>query len=201
VVSTNEVFDGGRTDGMGYLEDDPTAPRNPYGSSKLAGELAAREAFDGHAGLWIVRTSWLYGSPGMAFPEKVVAAADRLSAGEPLPVVADEVGCPTWTVDLAAAVLALVGATHGGTYHLAGRGPASRLEWATAVLKVCRPDRALVPISRSAYLRPSDAPPWAVLDTRRAQAAGISMRPWDAALRAYLATTDLRTSTPGAPRG
>ncbi len=73
VVSTNEVFDGRRTDGRGYRPDDPTAPANPYGASKLAGELAARDAYAalpgggsglGGPALAIVRTAWLYGPPG-----------------------------------------------------------------------------------------------------------------------------------------
>ena len=64
VVSTNEVFDGTRTDGRGYREDDPVEPPNAYGASKLAGERAAVVAF-GRAGrpadLWVVRTAWLFG--------------------------------------------------------------------------------------------------------------------------------------------
>jgi len=198
-VSTNEVFDGDRTDGLGYVEDDATSPRNAYGASKLAGEDGAREAFDGQAGLWVVRTSWLYGAPGGAFPEKVVAAADRLPAGEPLPVVVDEVGCPTWSVDLAAAMLALVDATPGGTYHLAGTGPASRLEWATQVLGVRRPGRKVMPISRAAFARVSDAPPWAVLDCGRARVIGAAMRPWDTALAYYLGAPELAAPELGAP--
>ena len=110
-VSTNEVFDGSAIDGRGYRPDDPTGPRNAYGSSKLAGETAARAAYErvaGGPGLAIVRTAWLYGPPGNDFPSKIVAASDRVEAanlGEPLPVVADETGSPTYTIDLADARL------------------------------------------------------------------------------------------------
>ena len=102
-VSTNEVFDGRRTDGRPYAEDDPTSPANPYGESKLAGEEAvlgtfAREAvapLSAHAPLsadepgvgaatvpqgWVVRTAWLYGPPGDDFPAKILRAAVRADA-------------------------------------------------------------------------------------------------------------------------
>jgi dTDP-4-dehydrorhamnose reductase len=186
LVSTNEVFDGTRTDGRGYAEDDPTAPRNPYGASKRAGEEVAQDVFGDGPGLWIVRTAWLYGAPGNDFPDKIVAAADRLPPDEPLPVVEDEHGSPTWTVDLAPAILALVGSSVGGLYHLTAGGVASRLDWAERVLAVRRPGRATRPIPRSSFQRASDPPPWGVLDTSRAAALGIRMRPWQAALDAYL---------------
>ena len=122
VVSTNEVFSGDRDDGQGYAETDATGPRNPYGASKLAGEEAARAAFADFPGLWIARTAWLYGPPGNDFPDKITAASDRLPEGEPLPVVADEFGSPTYTLDLARAILDLVSLTDGGLYHLVNTG-------------------------------------------------------------------------------
>lgn len=186
VVSTNEVFDGDRTDGQGYVEDDPTGPRNPYGASKLAGELAAREVFGDGPGLWIARTAWLYGPPGNDFPTKIIAAADRLPEGEPLPVVSDEVGSPTFTVDLAAAILALITTTDGGVYHLVNTGAVSRLEVAQHVLARLRPTRTVRPISRTEFTRASDAPPWAVLENARATAVGVTIRGWTDALDAYV---------------
>jgi len=186
VVSTNEVFSGDRSDGQGYRETDATSPRNPYGASKLAGEEAARAVFGAGPGLWIARTAWLYGPPGNDFPDKITAAADRLPEGEPLPVVADEYGSPTYTLDLARAILDLASLTEGGTYHLVNRGGPSRLEWADAVLAVRRPDRSTRPISSAEFTRASDPPPWGVLDTSSAEAAGVHLRPWEAALAEYL---------------
>ena len=186
LVSTNEVFDGERIDGRGYVESDSPAPRNAYGRSKLAGEIAARAAFGDRAGLWIVRTSWLYGPPGGDFPHKILAASDRLPKGEGLAVVDDEFGTPTYTADLAHALLQLVEATPAGIYHLVSPGIASRLEWAEAVIVRRRPDRAIRPISRVEFTRASDVPPWGVLDPGRAASLGISLRPWRAALDAYL---------------
>jgi dTDP-4-dehydrorhamnose reductase len=185
LISTNEVFDGERTDGHGYVEDDPTGPRNPYGRSKHAGELAATAAFDGAEGLWIVRTAWLFGPPGADFPDKITAAADKVEG--PLSVVADEIGCPTYTPDLAAAIYRLVERTDGGVYHLVNAGSASRLEWARAVLDIRRPGRELRPIALADYQRSSDPPPWGVLDTSKARTAGVVLRPWQEALADYLA--------------
>ena len=187
IISTNEVFDGERSDGSAYVEDDPAAPRNPYGQSKLSGERLALEAFDGAPGLWVVRTAWLYGPPGNDFPDKITAAADKL-APEPLPVVADEFGTPTYTVDLADAILKLTRRSHGGVFHLTNDGAASRYDWAAAILASRRPGRDLRPISGSDFKRASDPPPWGVLDCTRAAEAGVRLRPWRQALAEYLAT-------------
>jgi dTDP-4-dehydrorhamnose reductase len=187
LISTNEVFDGERTDGRGYAEGDAPRPRNPYGASKLAGEEAARSSFDGRPGLWIVRTAWLFGPPGRDFPDKVVAAADRLPAGQALPVVADEVGSPTYTRDLAAAILRLVEGSPGGVFHLVNEGRASRLEWAARVLARERPGRPVRAISRNEFERASDPPAWAVLDASLAAGVtGRSLRPWQEAVDASL---------------
>jgi dTDP-4-dehydrorhamnose reductase len=188
VVSTNEVFSGERNDGQGYVETDSVAPRNPYGASKLAGEEAAQGAFGDDPGLWIVRTAWLYGPPGNDFPDKIVAAADRLPEGEPLPVVADEWGSPTYTADIARAILELVDVTDGGVFHLVDRGVASRRDWAQRVLAVRRPGRATRPISAAEFSRASEPPRWGVLDPGRALAAGVHLRSWQEALDDYLAS-------------
>lgn len=190
LVSTNEVFDGGRTDGRGYVETDLAHPRNPYGQSKLAGERAARASFRGHDGLWIVRTSWLYGPPGGDFPHKILAAADRLPAEGALPVVSDEHGSPTFTEDLAPALLRLVQTTGAGLFHLVSPGAASRLTWADAIMARRRPGRTTRAIGRADFHRASDPPPWGVLDPYRAASLGISLRPWEAALDDYLGRID-----------
>jgi dTDP-4-dehydrorhamnose reductase len=185
VVSTNEVFDGRRIDGQGYREDDPVEPGNAYGASKLAGERAAVVAF-GRTGraadLWIVRTAWLYGHGAPDFPAKILAAADRLPPGEALPVVADEVGSPTYATDLAAALLELIERAPGGLYHLVNAGEASRLDWAQAVLAGAGRDTPVRPISQDDYPRASLPPRWAVLATDQAARYGVRLRPWHEAL-------------------
>jgi dTDP-4-dehydrorhamnose reductase len=192
LVSTNEVFDGERADGLGYREADGTGPRNSYGASKLRGEDEAREAYlrAGAPRLWIVRTAWLYGPAGNDFPTRILAASDRRAPGEPLPVVTDEHGSPTFTQDLATAIMTLVSRTTGGVYHLVNPGAVSRFQVAEHVLRRLRPGRELRPISRTEFPRDSDPPPWAVLDGSTAADKGVTLRPWSEALDAYLDQLD-----------
>lgn len=188
-LSTNEVFDGRRTDGRPYEEDDSVAPANPYGRSKRAGEEAVLAIYgqargDDAARGWIVRTAWLYGPPGTDFPAKIVAAAARAATeGTALRLVADEVGSPTRAADLAAAIVDLVRARPAsGIYHLVNAGHASRAAWAETVL---REIGLRVPVERvpaATWQRASTAPLWGVLGTRRAAELGILLRDWRAAL-------------------
>jgi dTDP-4-dehydrorhamnose reductase len=190
VVSTNEVFDGARTDGRGYRPDDPTAPINPYGRSKLAGELAAREAYSSAgAALGIARTAWLYGPPGNDFPAKILAAAERARvAAEPLRLVADEVGSPSYTVDVAEGISELIGAAAvGGVHHLVNGGTASRAGWARELLHQARVDVPTEDVPASTWPRASTPPAWAVLEPTPLP-GGEPLRSWQAALADYLPT-------------
>jgi dTDP-4-dehydrorhamnose reductase len=209
-VSTNEVFDGSRTDGAGYGPDDATRPINAYGSSKLAGEEAARAAYasagrSGSAGggsrapqLAIVRTAWLFGPPGNDFPAKILAAAARAHAtGEPLRVVADEWGTPTYAFDVADGIVQLLGAGEfAGTHHLVDAGVASRSAWAREVLRQAALDVSVVDVPASTWRRDSAPPPWGVLAPTPLP-SGEPLRDWRLALADYLPEL-LRT--PGRPQ-
>lgn len=192
VVSTNEVFDGRRADGLGYGPNDPTGPINPYGASKLAGESAAREAYAapstaGAPALGIVRTAWLYGPPGNDFPAKILAAAERAAAaGEPLRLVADEVGSPSYSHDVAEGIAELIGsAAVRGTHHLVNGGRASRAEWARELLRQAGIDVATEDVPAATWPRASIPPAWAVLEPTPLP-GGEPLRPWQAALADYL---------------
>jgi dTDP-4-dehydrorhamnose reductase len=102
-------------------------------------------------------------------------------------VVEDEVGSPTYTTDVAAAIVQLLDAAPRGIYHLANDGSASRLDAARLVLKHCRPDVRVQAISRTAFVRASNPPAWAVLDCARAARTGVRLRRWEEALEAYAA--------------
>jgi dTDP-4-dehydrorhamnose reductase len=213
LVSTNEVFDGLRTAGLPYRPTDPTHAPNPYGMAKLAGEQAARAAFQAtgddfaaaamtpdrgrKAGgpavpaLAIVRTAWLFGLPGADFPQKILAAARaaRLS-GTTLRVVADEIGCPTYATDLAAAIVALVresgragGRGFGGIHQVVNAGRASRAEWAREVLRLARIDVQTEDVPMSTWSRPSNPPAWGVLEPTPLPDGPL--RAWPDALAAY----------------
>ena len=199
LVSTNEVFDGARTDGRGYGPADPPNPINAYGASKLAGEVAAAQAYGWQAGtspttgpaLAIVRTAWLYGPPGNDFPEKIARAAGRASAaGEPLKVVGDETGSPTLTADLADAIVGLVGegVWFGGIHHIVNSAVATRAEWARAVLAGLGTAIPIEEIPASTWVRASIPPAWAVLEPTDNRTNGERLRTWQLALADYLPT-------------
>ena len=176
-VSTNEVFDGSLD--RPYTEDDAPHPINPYGASKLAGERLVAAANPRHL---IVRTAWLFGPGGTNFVTKILDAAARSrEAGQPLRVVADEWGNPTWTPTLADDITVLAESQlHPELVHLAGEPPASRLAWASAFVPT---DVAIEPIGMVDFARPSRVPPRAVLAMDKARALGIPPRSWVSELR------------------
>lgn len=158
-VSTDYVFDGGATRAGGYAEDAALAPRSAYGRSKAAGERAVRSV---HPDALVVRTAWLYGAHGACFPRTIARfARDRGSVD----VVDDQVGQPTWTVDLADLVVRLVGAgAPGGAYHGTAQGQASWWELAREVVAAAGLDpEGVRPTSSAAFARPAPRPAWSVL--------------------------------------
>lgn len=172
LVSTNEVFSGQRTDGVGYTEADEPHPVNVYGQTKLEAERAAKGAYDGGNGrLWIVRTAWLFGKAGNDFPEKILRAADR-AGDRPLRVVDDEIGTPTESKDLAVAIIDLPNLAPD-IYHLVGRDRLTRHAWAADLLAEVRPDVEVQRISGAEFARASVPPEWGVLATTHAAAAPL----------------------------
>ena len=201
IVSTNEVFDGRRTDGRGYTAADEPAPINAYGTSKLAGERAASEAFAAGASarLAIVRTAWLFGPGAPDFPTKILAAADRaIEAGEPLRVVGDEWGCPTYVADAAEALVELLGAgAPAGIHHVVNGLFATRADWARYVVARAGLGVDIVDVPSSTWSRPSSAPRWGVLEPTPSP-GGPPLRPWPDAMADY-APILLRGRPPARP--
>jgi dTDP-4-dehydrorhamnose reductase len=188
VISTNEVFDGTRTDGHPYLPTDPTAPGNPYGASKAEGERLATLAFvEGPgAGLGIARTAWLFGAPGRDFPSRILDAAERaLASGEPLRAVGDEWGTPTYTADLAEAIVELLAKDAiAGIHHLVNSSFASRADWARYVVGRAGLDVEVVNVPASTWERPSRPPRWGVLAPTPLP-SGEPLRSWPDAMADY----------------
>src|SRR5882757_3052861 len=122
-ISTDYVFDGSGT--RPYQPDDPIAPINVYGESKARGEKAVQDNLENWC---IARTSWLFGASGSSFPEKILRAAETKPE---LSVVADQVGSPTFTRDLASAIRALVHADARGIINVTNSGMCSWFEFAT----------------------------------------------------------------------
>ena len=188
IVSTNEVFDGSRTDGRPYEPTDPIAPGNPYGASKAEGERLAAIAFGGRpdASFGIARTAWLFGAPGRDFPSRILDAAERAgAAGEPLRAVADEWGTPTYTADVADAIVELLADDAvGGIHHLVNGLVASRADWARYVVGRAGLTVEVVDVPSSTWERPSRPPRWGVLAPTPLP-SGEPMRPWPDAMADY----------------
>src|SRR6478735_1026692 len=127
-VSTDYVFDG--TTDEPYNEFSPTSPLGVYGKSKLAGEQFVRDL---HSKFFIVRTSWVYGKHGANFVKTMLKLGEERKE---LSVVADQIGCPTYTLDLAHAILELVDTQKYGVYHISNSGSCSWYEFAKEIFNI-----------------------------------------------------------------
>jgi dTDP-4-dehydrorhamnose reductase len=181
--STDFVFDGRGI--RPYRAGDPPNPLSAYGRSKLLGERLLQE----HApAQWLIlRTAWLYGRGGPNFPRTIV---ERGRAGQPLRVVNDQIGSPTYTLDLAEATLDLIDRGLTGLWHVTNSGQTSWYDFARATLEAFSVPATVGPISTADWLklRPKQAarPAYSVLDLLPLeQAIGRPMRPWGEALSDY----------------
>ena len=187
LISTDYVFDGEKR--TPYLESDRPNPVNAYGRSKLEGEILARRALPS---LTVVRTAWLYGAGGENFITKILAAARGRNR---LEVVTDEVGSPSWTVDLSSALKRLLEAgAFAPLYHLAGSGTCSRYELATELfsllgIKNCQPE----PVGKESFQTPARRPAYSALASERLGLENIEpLRHWREALSEFAALLSSR---------
>ena len=178
-VSTDYVFAGDAD--MPYRESDSTGPRSVYGRSKLAGEQAVRSV-DDHL---IVRTAWLYGLGGSNFVE---AIRKQLEKGtDPLRVVADQEGSPTFADDLAAGILELIAVTANGTVHVVNSGSVSWYGFAEAIVAELGMPTQVEPVTTDEFPRPAPRPRYSVLDTGKLEGLiGRRLPSWRDGLRRYL---------------
>ena len=183
-VSTDYVFDGTAT--TPYREDTPLAPLGAYGRSKAEGERLVLAEHP--SGSYIVRTAWLYGENGSNFARTML----NLAASRPtVSVVDDQFGQPTWSLDLAKQIVALVDANAPvGTYHGTNSGETSWYGFARAIYAEVGLDADRVgPTDSAAFVRPAPRPSYSVLGHDAWLAAGLTpMRPWSEALSAAIAS-------------
>lgn len=177
-ISTDYVFDGeGRRDPGGglrpYTEFDPTDPVNAYGRAKLAGEQLVRQTLPEH---YVVRTSWLCGARGRNFVRTMLRLGEERGRAR---VVDDQVGSPTFTRDLAAAIREIAVTGRFGTYHRTNRGMCSWYEFAGAIFEFAGLDVDLQPMLSSELDRPAPRPAYSVLSHRHSVLSGLKdMPPW-----------------------
>lgn len=178
-LSTDYVFDGATR--APRREHDPIGPLGVYGRSKLAGERGAREVNPRHV---IVRTAWLYGANGRNFVDTILAKA---RAGEPLKVVDDQHGSPTWTDDLADAMVALLATGEFGTYHVTNSGQASWHELAVTACEIAGVKADVGRMTSTELDRPAKRPAYSALHTGWYEhVTGRRMPHWRDALERYL---------------
>lgn len=170
-ISTDYVFDGTKT--TPYTPDDVPKPLNVYGRTKLDGEEMIKKYCKKY---YIVRTSWLYGHYGKNFVETMISMADKPE----IKVVDDQIGCPTWTVELANGILKLLSKPYG-TYHICGGGQTSWYGFAAEIFKCMNLEVNLKPCTTSEFPRPAKRPLYSVMDNQK------FCRNWEAALKDYIA--------------
>ena len=176
-ISTDFVFDGMKT--TPYEINDRTDPLSAYGRSKLLGEVAAKHA-EKHL---IVRTSWLFGIHGSNFVE---AIRNQLRKGtDPLRVVNDQRGRPTYTPHLATAIIRLGQLGAQGVVHYADEEDCTWYEFACAIVEGS--NVTVKPVSTEEFLRPAKRPAYSVLSTERYERlTGAQPESWREGLEEYL---------------
>lgn len=180
-LSTDYVFDGRGK--VPYKEDDHCNPQGVYARSKALGEKLVRDALPDHH--LIVRTQWLFGLHGKNFVEAILRQARQTKI---LSVVADQFGRPTFSRDLAQALVALCEHGAKGTYHVTNSGIATWHAFAQRILlRAGFIDVYVEPVTTEDFRRKAPRPLYSVLDcAKRSQFIGAPMRRWEPALDEYL---------------
>ncbi len=175
--STDYVFDGNKIDE--YRETDTPAPLNHYGETKLLGETLLQKNC---TKFYLIRTSWLYGKHGKNFVQTMINLGKK---GEPLKVVNDQVGKPTWSYDLAESVHSLIVELRPfGIYHLVNEDAVSWYDFAVEIFQQLGMEVDVQPVSSEEFVRPARRPRNSAL----ANTKFPHLRSHRDALRNYLST-------------
>lgn len=177
-LSTDYVFDGTKT--SPYETNDPRTPISAYGKSKADAEERIIQILPDCC---IVRTSWLFGSGGKCFPDTIL----RLAATRPqLEVVNDQRGCPTYTVDLADAIVRLCRGGAHGILHCTNHGECTWYEFACEIVRQAGLNAKVCPSTSEKFVRPAPRPKYSVLSNASLAPWRIEMPSWQKALAEYI---------------
>lgn len=183
-ISTDYVFDGRKR--TPYSEDDEPRPINIYGQSKLEGEqeISRLQTSDFRLQTLVIRTSWLFGKNGKNFVDTIL----RLSSEKDvIKVVDDQVGSPTYTVDLSEAIERLLYTGTTGIVHCSNKGECSWYNFAKEIIRVSGKEVEVIPITTNELNRPAPRPSYSVLSNERYyHITGHRLRNWEEGLRDYL---------------
>lgn len=177
-LSTDYVFDG--TKSIPYETGDPRNPINVYGQTKARAEVRLLDILPD---VCIVRTSWLFGHGGKCFPATIL----KLAAMRPeISVVNDQRGAPTFTVDLASALVELCRKQASGIVHATNSGDCTWYDFAKEIVRQAGLPAEVKPVPTAEFPRPARRPAYSVLSPASLHAYGIRMPEWKDALRRYL---------------
>lgn len=177
-ISTDYVFNGKKT--APYEANDLRDPISVYGKSKADAEVKILDILPSAC---IVRTSWLFGPWGKCFPDTILKLAATRDA---LDVVDDQRGSPTYTFDLAKAILALCHANATGIVHCTNSGVCSWYEFASEIVRRAGAKAIVRPTTSEKFVRPAPRPAYSVLSDSSLKKYGITMRAWQETLPDYL---------------
>jgi dTDP-4-dehydrorhamnose reductase len=177
-LSTDYVFDGAKN--SPYETNDPRAPLSIYGRSKADAEVQISQVLPESC---ILRTSWLFGIDGKCFPDTILKlAASRMA----IDVVDDQRGSPTYTADLARAIIQLCRASAKGIVHATNRGNCSWFEFAGDIVAAAGLTTTVHAVTSAHFVRPAPRPKYSVLSGKSLEKYGIEMPDWQDALKRYL---------------
>ena len=177
-LSTDYVFDGSK--GSPYQTTDARKPINVYGESKARAEERLLEILPE---VCIARTSWLFGHGGKCFPATILKLA---STRPEISVVNDQRGSPTFTRDLASALVQLCRASARGIVHVTNSDNCTWYEFAREIVRVSELPTAVKPVTTADFPRPAPRPAYSVLAPDSLHAYNVHMPEWQDALRRYL---------------
>jgi dTDP-4-dehydrorhamnose reductase len=189
-LSTDYVFDGNKREPYG--ESDSPHPLNVYGRSKLQGEQYVRELVKTAL---IIRTQWLYGRYGKNFVASILRQAREKKA---LSIVNDQIGSPTYTMDLAKAISVLIQFDAQGIFHVANSDFCTWYTFGQAILNLSGMNEVkMIPISSEQLGRPAVRPSYSVFSCQKLKKeTGLTLRPWSEALKDYLTACCLTRDLP-----
>jgi len=183
-ISTDYIFNGEKREP--YREEDGPGPINIYGLSKLEGEreILRLTTHDSRLPTLIIRTSWLFGKNGKNFVDTILRLAGEMNE---LRVVDDQVGSPTYTVDLSEGIERLVHQEATGIIHCTNTGECSWYNFAKEIIRIIGKEVKVIPITSYELDRPAPRPSYSVLSNERYyQLTGHRLRSWKEGLRDYL---------------
>lgn len=184
-ISTDYVFDG--KSNRPYTEEDEANPDSIYGASKLRGEAAA---LGSNPNAIVIRTAWLYSEFGANFVKRM---RELMQEKESLNVVFDQVGTPTYAVDLAQTILTVLSkvydapAAYGGIYHYSNEGVTSWYDFAVAIKELTAASCNVLPVTTDKYPTPARRPAYSVFNKQKIKDTfGLQIPYWRNSLQVCL---------------